>query len=95
MAPQGTPVLAAISGTVIKLFPSERGGLTINELGPDGRTVYYYAHLDHYADGLRDGARLVQGQVIGYVGDTGNAGAGNYHLHFAIWRTSWRRQVSL
>jgi len=87
-APRGTPVAAATEGTIVKLFHSERGGITIYQLGPDQKTVYYYAHLDHYADGLAEGRKVRQGEVIGYVGDTGNAGAGNYHLHFAIWLIS-------
>lgn len=83
-APQGTPVLAAADGTIIKLFHSDRGGTTIYQLSPDNKTVYYYAHLDHYADGLTEGHFARQGEVIAYVGDTGNAGPGNYHLHFSI-----------
>ncbi|MER3428615.1 MAG: endopeptidase [Pyrinomonas sp.] len=85
MAPRGTPVLAATDGTILKLFWSERGGNTIYQLGTDGRTVYYYAHLDRYADGLTEGGTVRRGATIGYVGDTGNAGSGNYHLHFAIY----------
>jgi murein DD-endopeptidase MepM/ murein hydrolase activator NlpD len=84
-APRNTPVVAAVTGTIIKLFESERGGTTVNQLGEDGETVFYYAHLDHYAAGLKEGQTVHQGVVIGYVGDTGNAGRGNYHLHFAIW----------
>jgi murein DD-endopeptidase MepM/ murein hydrolase activator NlpD len=87
-APRGTPVLAAADGRVVKLFVSQRGGLTIYQLGDGGAVVYYYAHLDRYAEGLTAGQCVTQGQVIGYVGDTGNAGAGNYHLHFALWRVS-------
>jgi murein DD-endopeptidase MepM/ murein hydrolase activator NlpD len=60
------------------------GGITIYQLAPDNRTVYYYAHLDHYSDGLAEGHIAHRGEVIAYVGDTGNAGAGNYHLHFSI-----------
>ncbi len=83
-APQGTPVLAAADGTIVKLFHSDRGGTTIYQLSTDNKTVYYYAHLDHYADGLTEGHFARQGEVIAYVGDTGNAGPGNYHLHFSI-----------
>jgi murein DD-endopeptidase MepM/ murein hydrolase activator NlpD len=86
LAPRGTPVLAATDGVVLRLFTSERGGLTIYQLGPDERTVYYYAHLDGYAEGLANGQPLARGEVIGYVGDTGNAAPGNTHLHFAMWR---------
>jgi murein DD-endopeptidase MepM/ murein hydrolase activator NlpD len=83
-APAGTPVVAASDGEIIKLFQSERGGTTIYQLSPDKRLVYYYAHLQRYADGIYPGKFVRQGEVIGYVGDTGNAGAGNYHLHFSI-----------
>lgn len=85
MAPRGTPVVAAADGRVVKLFSSKRGGITLYQLGPDDRTVYYYAHLDRYADGIHEGQLLRRGETLGYVGDTGNSGAGNYHLHFAIW----------
>lgn len=84
IAPHGTPVIAAADGPILKLFPSERGGTTIYQLSTDGRYVYYYAHLDHYAEGLAVGHFAKQGETIAYVGDTGNAGAGNYHLHFSI-----------
>ena len=84
MAPQGTPVLATTDGLVLKLFQSDRGGVTLYELDPSGRYVYYYAHLMRYEDGITEGKQLRRGDVIAYVGDTGNAGAGNFHLHFAI-----------
>ena len=80
----GTPVVAAADGTIIKLFQSERGGTTIYQLSSDSRFVLYYAHLDRYAEGLAEGHLARQGETIAYVGDTGNAGAGNYHLHFSI-----------
>ena len=79
-----TPVLAAASGKILKLFQSERGGTTIYQLNTNGDLVFYYAHLARYADGLAEGNVVNQGQVIAYVGDTGNAGPGNYHLHFSI-----------
>jgi murein DD-endopeptidase MepM/ murein hydrolase activator NlpD len=85
MASCGAPVVAAFAGKIIKLFNSERGGVTIYQMDADNRTVYYYAHLARYADGLAEGRLAQQGEVIGYVGDTGNAGPGNCHLHFAIW----------
>ena len=75
---------AAADGTIVKLFHSDRGGTTIYQLSPDSRFVFYYAHLDRYADGLAEGHLARQGETIAYVGDTGNAGAGNYHLHFSI-----------
>ena len=83
-APAETPVLAATDGKILKLFQSERGGTTIYQLSANQELVFYYAHLSHYADGLAEGNIVRQGDVIAYVGDTGNAGAGNYHLHFSI-----------
>lgn len=83
-AAQGTPVLAVADGTIVKLFQSERGGITVYELSADRKFFYYYAHLARYADGLTEGQVVKQGGTIAYVGDTGNAGAGNYHLHFSI-----------
>ena len=84
MAPAETPVLAAADGQIQKLFQSERGGTTIYQLSADQKLILYYAHLARYADGLTEGKQVRQGEVIAYVGDTGNAGAGNYHLHFSI-----------
>ena len=83
-APAGTPVLAAADGEVAKLFQSDRGGTTIYQYSADKKLIYYYAHLQRYADGLAPVKLAHQGEVIAYVGDTGNAGAGNYHLHFSI-----------
>lgn|SRR5215831_6971600 len=83
-APLGTPVLAAADGTVVKLFQSERGGTTIYQLSVDNRFVYYYAHLDRYAEGLTEGHFAKQGETIAYVGNSGNGGPGNYHLHFSV-----------
>jgi murein DD-endopeptidase MepM/ murein hydrolase activator NlpD len=87
-APLGTPVLAVANGKILKLFQSERGGTTIYQLSSDEKFIYYYAHLDRYAEGLSEGQTVTQGETIAYVGDTGNAGAGNYHLHFSIAITS-------
>ena len=84
MAGGGTPVLAAADGIVVRLFQSDKGGITLYQLDSSGRYVYYYAHLQRYADGISEGKPLRRGDVIAYVGDTGNAGPGNYHLHFAI-----------
>jgi peptidoglycan LD-endopeptidase LytH len=88
IAPRGTPVLAAADGRVIKLFQSEKGGITLYQLGTDDRTVYYYAHLERYADGLAEGHFARRGETLAYVGDTGNATPGNYHLHFQIYTVS-------
>lgn len=83
-APRGTPVIAVVDGTIRKLHSGARGGLAIYLLDDDGRTRYYYAHLDGYAQGLYEGQRVQRGEVIGYVGDTGNASPGDYHLHFSV-----------
>jgi murein DD-endopeptidase MepM/ murein hydrolase activator NlpD len=84
IAPAETPVLAAADGKILKLFHSDRGGTTIYQLSANQELVFYYAHLSRYADGLVEGSIVKQGEVIAYVGDTGNAGPGNYHLHFSI-----------
>ena len=83
MAPYGTPVIASVDGTIRKLFTSKAGGLTIYEFDRDEALLYYYAHLDRYADGLAEGQFVKQGSVIGYVGTSGNAN-GTPHLHFSI-----------
>ena len=83
-APGGTSVIAAADGEIIKLFQSERGGTTIYQLSTDKKLVFYYAHLQRYVDDLAPGKFVRQGEVIAYVGDTGNAGTGNFHLHFSI-----------
>jgi murein DD-endopeptidase MepM/ murein hydrolase activator NlpD len=83
-AARGTPVLAAADGRIVKFFNSEKGGITIYQLSTDEKLVYYYAHLERYADGLAEGRFARRGEVIAYVGDTGNAGPGNYHLHFSV-----------
>ena len=85
MAPRGTPVHAAVSGTVRKLFLSKPGGNTIYQFDEMGVYCYYYAHLDGYAEGLREGMRVESGDVIGFVGSTGNADPRTPHLHFAIF----------
>ncbi|HVG23769.1 MAG TPA: M23 family metallopeptidase [Thermoanaerobaculia bacterium] len=84
LAPRGTPVVAAVDGTVRKLFTSPAGGLSIYQFDRDEQRVYYYAHLDGYANGLAENAFVKQGTVIGYVGTTGNAPPGTPHLHFSV-----------
>lgn len=86
LAPKGTPVVAVDDGKVVKLFDSKPGGLTVYQYDPEGRLAYYYAHLDRYAEGLREGAEVKRGQLIGYVGVTGNANPATPHLHFAVFR---------
>lgn len=86
MAPRGTPVVAVEDGAVEKLFQSAPGGLTIYQFDPTRTYSYYYAHLDRYADGLTEGKAVKRGEVIGYVGFTGNASPEGPHLHFAIFK---------
>lgn len=82
LAPRGTPVVAVVDGTVQKLYRSRLGGLTIYEFDETSTRSYYYAHLDRYAQGIAEGKRVRRGEVIGYVGQTGNAQTP--HLHFGI-----------
>jgi murein DD-endopeptidase MepM/ murein hydrolase activator NlpD len=84
MAPKGTPVLAAGDGKVVKLFTSKPGGLTVYQFDPSEKYAYYYAHLDRYAAGLKEGAQLKRGDLVGYVGTSGNANPDGPHLHFAV-----------
>ena len=84
LSPRNTPVHAVDSGTIAKLFFSKAGGITIYQFDPTGRLCYYYAHLERYADGLHEGQDVAQGDVIGYVGTSGNAPPGTPHLHFAV-----------
>ena len=85
LAPRNTPVFAVEDGTVARLFTSRAGGITLYQYDPSGRFVYYYAHLERYADGLAEGGPLKRGQVLGYVGTSGNAPPNTPHLHFAIF----------
>jgi murein DD-endopeptidase MepM/ murein hydrolase activator NlpD len=84
-APKGTPVLAVADGKVAKLFNSKPGGLTVYQFDPSEKYAYYYAHLDSYAPELKEGMAIRRGQMVGYVGTTGNADPGTPHLHFAIF----------
>ena len=92
MADLGTPVVAVADGRIEKLFTSDLGGLTIYQFEPSGRYAYYYAHLDRYADGLDEGDVLKQGDVVGYVGSSGNASDDAPHLHFGIFELTPERQ---
>ena len=92
MAARHTPVRSVEDGRVAKLFNSKAGGLTVYVFDPSERFTYYYAHLDRYADGLQEGQAVRQGQVIGYVGSTGNASENAPHLHFAIFRLTPEKQ---
>ncbi len=86
MAPRGTPVHAVAEGNVAKLFFSKAGGITVYQFDDTQAWCFYYAHLDRYAKGLSEGALLRKGDVLGYVGSTGDARAEAPHLHFAIFQ---------
>ena len=86
LAPRNTPVLAVEDGKVAKLFLSDAGGITLYQFDPTEAYCYYYAHLERYAEGVKEGAPIKRGQVIGYVGTTGNAPRDTPHLHFAIFK---------
>lgn len=91
-APAGTPVRAVEDGKIVKLFRSVPGGITIYQFDPGQQFAYYYAHLERYAPALVEGAVVRKGEVIGYVGSTGNASAAAPHLHFAIFRLGPQRK---
>lgn len=84
MAPRGTPVVSADSGSVLRVSENRAGGLTVYAVDPERRLVYYYAHMDGYADGIAPGRALSRGDTIGFVGTTGNAPRDIPHLHFQI-----------
>ena len=86
LAPRGTPVLSADDGRVLRVSHNKAGGLTLYATDEGERLVYYYAHLDRYADGIEQGTKLAKGMVIGYVGTTGNAPKDTPHLHFQVMR---------
>ncbi len=84
MAPRGSPIRAVAAGTIVRLASGGAGGITIHHLDSTERYCYYYAHLQGYAPGLREGQSVSRGELVGYVGTTGNATASAPHLHFAI-----------
>ena len=85
LAPRETPVRAVENGRIRRLYLSNGGGgIAVYQLDPTESFAYYYAHLSRYAEGLREGDVVTRGQVIGYVGTTGNAPPDTPHLHFAI-----------
>lgn len=86
LKPRGTPVHAVVEGNIAKLFTSKYGGLTIYQFDNAGAYCYYYAHLDHYAPGLKEGMLVRAGSVVGYVGSSGDANAATPHLHFTIFK---------
>ncbi len=92
LAPRGTPVVAAVDGSIEKLFTSKQGGLTVYEFDLDRNYCYYYAHLDRYGEDLKEKQSVRRGDRVGYVGSTGDASPAAPHLHFAIFRLGPARQ---
>ena len=92
MAAKGTPVLAVADGKVVKLFDSKPGGTTLYQFDPSERHAYYYAHLERYADGIKEGMQVKRGDVLGYVGVTGNSDPDAPHLHFAMFELTTEKQ---
>jgi murein DD-endopeptidase MepM/ murein hydrolase activator NlpD len=90
MAPRNTPVKAATSGTIAALNSSPAGGTSIWQYDESGSFCYFYAHLARYAPGLRAGLPVARGDVLGFVGTTGNAPRHAPHLHFAVFRLESR-----
>ena len=92
LAPRDTPIFAVADGPIAKLWQSVPGGLTVYQFDSSGRFCFYYAHLERYAKGLKEGDRIARGAVIGYVGTSGNAPRDTPHLHFAIYRLGPERR---
>jgi murein DD-endopeptidase MepM/ murein hydrolase activator NlpD len=86
-AKRGTPIYSATRGYVFKIGENNLGGQTVSVIGAGGR-VYYYAHLDSYADGLAEGDFVTPQTKLGSVGTTGNAQGTPPHLHFGVYTTS-------
>lgn len=85
-APRGTPVLSATEGYIVRIGENSLGGQTVSVIGAGGR-VYYYAHLESYAPGIKEGDFVTTKTVLGYVGTTGNAAGTPPHLHFGVYST--------
>lgn len=84
LASRGTPVVAAADAEVFRIRDTRAGGLSVYAIDPSRRWMFYYAHLDGFRAGLAEGMKLAQGEVIGYVGTTGNAPPDTPHLHFQL-----------
>lgn len=92
MAPRGTPVRAVDDGRIAKLYRGPMAGISVYQFDPATTRVYFYAHLDRYADGMKEGQAVARGDVIGYVGSTGNAPESAPHLHFAVHELGSEKQ---
>lgn len=87
MRPLGDPLLAVVDGVVEKLHNSRLGGITLYLVDKEKRFRFYYAHLERYADGIEEGIEVQKGDVLGFVGKTGNAKWTDPHLHFQVMTT--------
>jgi murein DD-endopeptidase MepM/ murein hydrolase activator NlpD len=94
MRPRGTEIMAVTDGVIRKLFRSRTGGISIYLFDGTEEFCFFYAHLDHYAKGLHEGQEVRKGEIIGYVGYTGNAPRNAPHLHFAVSLTGPERRWS-
>lgn len=92
LAPRGSPVVAVEDGTLARLSSSPAGGISIYQLNAAERYCFFYAHLERYAEGLTNGQTVKRGDVIGYVGTSGNAPPNTPHLHFAIYEVTSPKQ---
>jgi murein DD-endopeptidase MepM/ murein hydrolase activator NlpD len=99
MRPRGTPVMAVTDGQIRKLYRSKTGGISVYLFDASEEYCFFYAHLDHYAEGLHEGQEVHKGDVIAYVGYTGNAKRNAPHLHLAVSLTGpqhkWSGGVAL
>ena len=86
LAPRGTPILSADDGKILRMTTSNLGGISMYTVDPEGRLVYYYAHMDRYNDAMSPGRAIAKGDTLGYVGTTGNAPKDTPHLHFQVMR---------
>jgi murein DD-endopeptidase MepM/ murein hydrolase activator NlpD len=86
LAPRGTPILSADDGRILRMSTNTLGGISMYTVDPDGRLVYYYAHMDRYNDAMSPGRSIVKGDTLGFVGTTGNAPKDVPHLHFQVMR---------
>lgn len=94
LAPRGTPVLSVDAGRILKMHTSSTGGITIYAADEAERFIYYYAHLERYRAGLAEGMKIAKGDILGFVGTTGNAPKDTPHLHFQAMRMGADRKWS-
>lgn len=86
VAARGTPILAVMDGKILRMAQNALGGITVYAVDSERRYVFYYAHLDHYSDAVTVGLDVKQGDILGYVGTSGNAPPIAPHLHFQAMR---------